>query len=459
MISRREIQETNRMIRDSNLDVRTITMGISLLDCAAESLPRFCGNIYDKITRSAEHLVRVGDSIALEYGVPIVNKRISVTPVAQAYAGGRNQDDGGRIDDFVEIAKTLDRAAQEVGVNFVGGFSALVQKGSTASDRALQHAIPRALAETKRVCSSVNVGSTRAGINMNAVARMGKIIKEAAALTADNSSMGCAKLVVFCNAVEDNPFMAGAFHGVGERDLVVNVGVSGPGVVKRALEEVRGADFETVCETVKRTAFKITRVGQLVAQEAARRLDVPFGIIDLSLAPTPAVGDSIAEIFEEMGLERAGAPGTTAALAILNDNVKKGGVMASSYVGGLSGAFIPVSEDHGMIEAAQCGALTLEKLEAMTCVCSVGLDMVAIPGDTSAETISGILADEMAIGMINNKTTAVRIIPVAGRKVGDVVEFGGLLGSAPVMPVNGWSCETFIKRGGRVPPPIHSFRN
>ena len=454
MISRREIQETNRMITEANLDVRTITMGVSLLDCAAETLPRFCEKIYDKITRSAENLVRAGDEIALEYGVPIVNKRISVTPVAQAAASLCADRDG-----FVEIAKTLDKAACEVGVNFIGGFSALVQKGSTASDRALQHAIPFALAETGRVCSSVNVGSSRAGINMNAVARMGHVIKEAAALTKDQGSMACAKLVVFCNAVEDNPFMAGAFHGAGERDLVINVGVSGPGVVKRALEDVRGADFETLCETIKRTAFKITRVGQLVAQEAARRLGVPFGIIDLSLAPTPAVGDSIAEIFEEMGLECAGAPGTTAALAILNDNVKKGGIMASSYVGGLSGAFIPVSEDHGMIEAVQCGALTLEKLEAMTCVCSVGLDMVAVPGDTSAETIAGILADEMAIGMINHKTTAVRIIPVAGSKVGDVVEFGGLLGSAPVMPVNGYSCETFIRRGGRVPPPVTSFRN
>ena len=450
MISRREIQETNRMISEAKLDVRTITMGIGLLDCAAECLPRFCENIYDKITRSAEHLVQVGDDIALEYGVPIVNKRISITPIALAAATLKCDTDG-----FVEIAKTLDRAAEQVGVNFIGGFSALVQKGSTASDRVLQHAIPRALAETQRVCSSINLGSTRAGINMNAVARMGRVIKEAAALTPN--AIACAKLVVFCNAVEDNPFMAGAFHGAGERDLVINVGVSGPGVVKRALEKVRGADFETVCETVKRTAFKITRVGQLVAQEAAARLDIPFGIIDLSLAPTPAVGDSIAEIFEELGLEKAGAPGTTAALAMLNDNVKKGGIMASSYVGGLSGAFIPVSEDHAMIEAVQCGALSLEKLEAMTCVCSVGLDMIAVPGDTSAETISGIIADEMAIGMINNKTTAVRIIPTG--QVGDVVEFGGLLGRAPVMPVNGFSCADFIARGGRVPPPVHSFRN
>ena len=454
MISRREINETNRMISEAKLDVRTITMGISLLDCATDSLTSFCDNIYDKITKSAEHLVAVGDGIALEYGVPIVNKRISITPIAIAAASLKCN-----TDDFVQIAKTLDKAASEVGVNFIGGFSALVQKGSTASDRALQHAIPRALAETQRVCASVNLGSTQAGINMNAVARMGGVIKEAAALTADNNSAACAKLVVFCNSVEDNPFMAGAFHGAGERDLVINVGVSGPGVVKRALEEVRGADFETVCETVKRTAFKITRVGQLVAQEAATRLNVPFGIIDLSLAPTPAVGDSIGEIFEELGLEKPGAPGTTAALAMLNDNVKKGGIMASSYVGGLSGAFIPVSEDHAMISAVQCGALTLEKLEAMTCVCSVGLDMVAVPGDTSAETIAGIIADEMAIGMINNKTTAVRIIPAAGRNVGDVVEFGGLLGSAPVMPVNGFSCADFIRRGGRVPPPVHSFRN
>ncbi|MCL2105541.1 MAG: PFL family protein [Oscillospiraceae bacterium] len=459
MITRMEIQETNRMISEANLDVRTITMGISLLDCAAGGLERFCGEIYDKITRAAERLVRAGDDIALQFGIPVVNKRISVTPVAQAAAGLRRREGGAREEDFVEIAKTLDRAAREVGVNFIGGFSALVQKGSTASDLALTHAIPRALAETERVCSSVNLGSTRAGINMNAVARMGRVIKETAARTAENGSMGCAKLVVFCNAVEDNPFMAGAFHGAGERDLVINVGVSGPGVVKRALEEVRGADFETVCETVKRTAFKITRVGQLVALEASKRLGVPFGIIDLSLAPTPAVGDSIAEILQEMGLAQPGAPGTTAALAMLNDNVKKGGVMASSYVGGLSGAFIPVSEDHGMVEAARLGALTLEKLEAMTCVCSVGLDMIAVPGDTSAETIAGIIADEMAIGMINGKTTAVRIIPAAGKRVGELVELGGLLGTAPVMPVNGYSCEAFIKRGGRIPPPIHSFRN
>ena len=454
MISRMEIQETNRMISESNLDVRTITMGISLLDCADSDLERFCTKVYDKITMSARDLVKTGDDIALQFGIPIVNKRIAVTPVAQAAAALHADSE-----DFTRIAQTLDTAAREVGVNFIGGFSALVHKGSTQSDRALVYSIPQALAATERVCSSVNLGSTKAGINMNAVARMGRVIKEAAELTRDTGSMACAKLVVFCNAVEDNPFMAGAFHGAGERDLVINVGVSGPGVVKRALEEVRGADFETVCETVKRTAFKITRVGQLVAREASQRLGVPFGIIDLSLAPTPAVGDSIAEILQELGLEQPGAPGSTAALALLNDNVKKGGVMASSYVGGLSGAFIPVSEDHGMIEAAQLGALTIEKLEAMTCVCSVGLDMIAVPGSTSAETIAGIIADEMAIGMINGKTTAVRIIPAAGKEVGDVVEFGGLLGSAPVMPVNGYSCEAFIRRGGRVPPPVHSFRN
>ena len=460
MISRMEIQETNRMISEANLDVRTITMGVSLLDCADSDLGRFCAKVYGKITRAAKDLVKTGDDIALQFGVPIVNKRIAVTPISLAAASlGGDREEGGRIDGFVEIAKTLDRAAQDVGVNFIGGFSALVHKGSTESDRALVYSIPRALAATERVCSSVNLGSTRAGINMNAVARMGRVIKEAAELTRDTGSMACAKLVVFCNAVEDNPFMAGAFHGAGERDLVINVGVSGPGVVKRALEEVRGADFETVCETVKRTAFKITRVGQLVAREASQRLGVPFGIIDLSLAPTPAVGDSIAEILQELGLEHPGAPGSTLALALLNDNVKKGGVMASSYVGGLSGAFIPVSEDHGMVEAVQAGALTLEKLEALTCVCSVGLDMVAVLGTTSAETIAGIIADEMAIGMINGKTTAVRIIPAAGKEVGDVVEFGGLLGSAPVMPVNGCSCEAFIRRGGRVPPPVHSFRN
>lgn len=452
MISRVEIQETNRMIAEANLDVRTITMGISLIDCADPDVNKFNENIYKKITSYAKDLVKVGDEIAKQFGVPVVNKRISVTPIAIAAAGCKT-------DSYVSIAKTLDRAAQECGVNFIGGFSALVQKGCTPSDRILIDSIPEALAVTERVCSSVNIGTSRNGLNMNAVKKMGEVILETAELTKDRDSIGCAKLVVFCNAVEDNPFMAGAFHGVGEADCVINVGVSGPGVVKRALMEVRDADFETLCEVVKKTAFKITRVGQIVAQEASRRLNVPFGIIDLSLAPTPAVGDSIAEIFQEMGLEHAGAPGTTAALAILNDNVKKGGVMASSYVGGLSGAFIPVSEDHAMIEAAKVGALTLEKLEAMTCVCSVGLDMVAIPGSTTAATISGIIADEAAIGMINNKTTAARLIPVIGKEVGDMVEFGGLLGYAPIMAVNKFSCESFIKRGGRIPAPIHSFKN
>jgi uncharacterized protein (UPF0210 family) len=452
MISKVEVLETNKMIEESNLDVRTITMGISLMDCCDADLDRFNAKIYEKITRSAEHLVKTGDDIGKQYGIPIVNKRISVTPIAIA-AGGCDTNT------FVPAAETLDKAAKAVGVNFIGGFSALVQKGSTKGDITLVRSIAEALSVTDRVCSSVNVASSRNGINMNAVKKMGEIIKDMAQKTADRDSIACSKFVVFCNAVEDNPFMAGAFHGVGERDLVVNVGVSGPGVVKRALEAVRGADFETLCETVKKTAFKITRAGQLVAQEASRRLNVPFGIIDLSLAPTPAIGDSIAEIFNEMGLEHAGAPGTTAALAILNDSVKKGGVMASSSVGGLSGAFIPVSEDHGMIEAVQAGALTLEKLEAMTCVCSVGLDMIAIPGDTPAETISGMIADEMAIGMINQKTTAVRIIPVAGKTVGDMAEFGGLLGYAPVMSVNRFSCKDFIDRGGRIPAPIHSFKN
>ncbi len=452
MISIYEAQETIRMISEANLDVRTITMGISLLDCADANCEAFCRKIYDKIVQKAERLARVGEDISKEYGVPVVNKRISVTPVAIAAAGCR-------CEDYVAVAKTLDRAAAAVGVNFIGGFSALVHKGITPEDRKLLNSIPQALAETERVCSSVNVASTRSGINMDAVNTVGRLIREAAMLTKDRDSIGCAKFVVFCNAVEDNPFMAGAFHGVGEGDCAINVGVSGPGVVKRALESVRGADFETLCETVKRTAFKITRVGQLVAQEASRRLKVPFGIIDLSLAPTPAVGDSIAEILQEMGLEQPGAPGTTAAIAILNDNVKKGGVMASSYVGGLSGAFIPVSEDRGMIEAVQAGALSFEKLEAMTCVCSVGLDMIAIPGDTPVETLSGIIADEMAIGMINNKTTAVRVIPVIGKKVGEMVEFGGLLGYAPVMEVNRFGCADFVRRGGRIPAPIHSFKN
>ncbi len=452
MISYYEVQETNKMIQEANLDVRTITMGINLLDCADSNLKKLNDKIYDKITKNAANLVSVGEDISKEFGVPIVNKRISVTPISLV---GGNLDTAG----FISIAETLDRAAKEVGVNFIGGYSALVQKGSTKGDINLVRSIPEALTATERVCSSVNVGTSKNGINMNAVKKMGEIIKEMAFMTKEQGSIACAKFVVFCNAVGDNPFMAGAFHGVEERDLVINVGVSGPGVVKRALESVRGADFETLCETVKKTAFKITRVGQLVAQKASKRLGVPFGIIDLSLAPTPAIGDSIAEIFNEMGLEKAGAPGTTAALAMLNDNVKKGGIMASSYVGGLSGAFIPVSEDHGMIEAAEIGALSLEKLEAMTCVCSVGLDMIAIPGDTSPETISGIIADEMAIGMINNKTTAVRIIPVIGKDVGDTVEFGGLLGYAPIMPVNKYSCEAFIKRGGRIPAPVHSFKN
>ncbi|MBR6401454.1 MAG: PFL family protein [Firmicutes bacterium] len=452
MITHHEVLETNEMIQHENLDVRTITMGISLMDCMDSDTEKLKTKIYDKITKSAKDLVKTGDEIGNEFGVPIVNKRISVTPISLVTSGhGQNA--------CVQVAQTLDRAAKEVGVNFIGGYSALVQKGSTKGDIDLVRSIPEALSSTERVCSSVNVGSSRNGINMNAVRKMGEIIKEMAYLTKDNNAMACAKFVVFCNAVEDNPFMAGAFHGVGERDRVINVGVSGPGVVKAALENVRGADFETLCETVKKTAFKITRVGQLVALEASKRLGVPFGIIDLSLAPTPAIGDSIAEIFHEMGLEHAGAPGTTAALAILNDNVKKGGVMASSYVGGLSGAFIPVSEDHGMIDAVNAGALSLEKLEAMTCVCSVGLDMIAIPGDTPASTISGIIADEMAIGMVNNKTTAVRIIPVLGANVGDTVEFGGLLGYAPIMPVNKFGCEAFIKRGGRIPAPIHSFKN
>ncbi|WP_248630926.1 PFL family protein [Paenibacillus riograndensis] len=447
-----EVQETNKMIREMNLDVRTITMGISLMDCAHTDMRVFNQNVYDKITRSAEKLVKTGEDLERQFGVPIVNKRISVTPVSIA-AGAVHTDT------YVPVAEVLDKAAKEVGVNFIGGFSALVQKGCTKGDRILIDSIPEALAVTERVCSSVNVGSSRSGINMDAVKLMGDIILQTAERTKECDSIGCAKLVVFCNAVEDNPFMAGAFHGVGERECVINVGVSGPGVIKRALEEVKGHDFETLCETIKRTAFKVTRVGQLVAQEASKRLGVPFGIIDLSLAPTPLIGDSIAEIFQVMGLEEAGAPGTTAALAILNDNVKKGGVMASSYVGGLSGAFIPVSEDHGMIQAVQRGALTLEKLEAMTCVCSVGLDMIAIPGSTSKETIAGIIADEAAIGMVNNKTTAVRVIPVIGKEVGEMVEFGGLLGYAPVMAVNKFDCSGFVNRGGRIPAPIHSFKN
>lgn len=452
MISKYEVQETNKMIQEANLDIRTITMGINLMDCISDDMDKLCNNVYEKITRQAENLVVTGEQISKKYGIPIVNKRISVTPIA--LIGGAT-----KANSYVPIAKALDRAAKMVGVNFIGGFSALVHKGCSNADTVLIESIPEALDVTDFVCSSVNVGSTRTGINMDAVKRLGEIINLTAQHTADRGSIGCAKLVVFCNAPEDNPFMAGAFHGVGEKDVVLNVGVSGPGVVKKALESVRGADFETLCEQVKRTAFKITRAGQMVAKEAASKLDIPFGIVDLSLAPTPAVGDSIAEIFEEMGLEKAGAPGTTAALALLNDSVKKGGVMASSYVGGLSGAFIPVSEDHAMIEAASCGALTLEKLEAMTCVCSVGLDMIAIPGSTSSRTISGIIADEMAIGMINAKTTAVRIIPVIGKEVGEQVEFGGLLGYAPIMRVNPYKCDDFIARGGRIPAPIHSFKN
>ena len=454
MINISEVLETNKMIEQENLDVRTITLGISLLDCIASDLETLKKNIYNKITSTAKDLVSTGQAIEAQYGIPIVNKRISVTPIG--LVGGAACKTPG---DYVELAMVLDRAAEIAGVNFLGGFSALVSKGITRSDELLMRAIPRALSRTERVCSSVNVGSTKTGIDMDAVRLMGEIIKETAELTKDQDSLGCAKLVVFCNAPDDNPFMAGAFHGVTEGDAVINVGVSGPGVVKTALSKVRGENFEVLCETIKKTAFKVTRVGQLVAQEASRRLGIPFGIIDLSLAPTPAVGDSVAEILEEIGLEYAGAPGTTAALALLNDQVKKGGVMASSYVGGLSGAFIPVSEDQGMIHAVQAGALTLEKLEAMTCVCSVGLDMIAIPGDTKAATISGIIADEMAIGMVNQKTTAVRLIPVIGKGVGDMVEFGGLLGYAPVMPVNPYSCDRFVNRGGRIPAPIHSFKN
>ena len=454
MLNMFEVIETNNMIEHEKLDVRTITMGISLLDCCDSDLDILNRKIYRKILSYAKDLVATGEAISRDFGVPIVNKRISVTPIA--LVGGCACKGP---EDFVSIARTLDQAAQEVGVNFIGGYSALVSKGMTRADENLIRSIPQALAETERVCSSINVGSTKSGLNMDAVRLMGEIVLETAKATKERDSLGCAKLVVFCNAPDDNPFMAGAFHGVTEADAIINVGVSGPGVVKVALEKARGENFEVLCETIKRTAFKITRVGQLVAQEASKRLKVPFGIIDLSLAPTPAVGDSVAEILEEIGLERVGAPGTTAALAMLNDQVKKGGVMASSYVGGLSGAFIPVSEDQGMIDAVSMGALTLEKLEAMTCVCSVGLDMIAIPGDTPASTIAGIIADEAAIGMINQKTTAVRVIPVIGKSVGDTVEFGGLLGYAPVMPVNGYSCEKFVNRGGRIPAPIHSFKN
>mgnify|MGYP002519697056 FL=1 len=454
MINIHEVLETNNMIEHENLDVRTITMGISLLDCADNDVEVTCGKIREKILHLAGNLAKTAEDISKEFGVPIVNKRISITPISLVGASCCKS-----AEDYVKIALTLDKVAEEVGVNFLGGYSAVVSKGMTQSDRLLIESIPQALACTQRICSSVNVGSTKTGLNMDAVRLMGETVKKAAEMTAERDSCGCAKLVVLCNAPDDNPFMAGAFHGVTEEDAIINVGVSGPGVVKFALEQVRGESFEVLCETIKKTAFKITRVGQLVAQEASRRLGIPFGIIDLSLAPTPAIGDSVADILQEIGLEKAGAPGTTAALALLNDQVKKGGVMASSYVGGLSGAFIPVSEDQGMIEAAECGALTIEKLEAMTCVCSVGLDMIAIPGDTPASTISGIIADEAAIGMINQKTTAVRIIPVVGKTVGDNVEFGGLLGHAPVMPVNRFSCEAFISRTGRIPAPIHSFKN
>ena len=454
MLNMFEVNETNNMIEHEKLDVRTITMGISLLDCCDSNLDALNEKIYRKITTYAKDLVSTGEAIARDFGVPIVNKRISVTPIALVGGCACKSPE-----DFVTLARTLDRAAKEVGVNFIGGYSALVSKGMTPAEENLIRSIPQALAETERVCSSVNVGSTKTGLNMDAVRLMGEIVKKTAEATKENDSLGCAKLVVFCNAPDDNPFMAGAFHGVTEADAIINVGVSGPGVVKVALEKARGENFEVLCETIKKTAFKITRVGQLVAQEASKRLGVPFGIIDLSLAPTPAVGDSVAEILEEIGLERVGAPGTTAALAMLNDQVKKGGVMASSYVGGLSGAFIPVSEDQGMIDAVNARSLTLEKLEAMTCVCSVGLDMIAIPGKTEASTISGIIADEMAIGMVNQKTTAVRLIPVIGKDVGEIAEFGGLLGYAPIMPVNQFSCEAFVERGGRIPAPIHSFKN
>ena len=454
MINIREVQETNEMISKENLDVRTITMGISLLDCIDSDLDRLNEKVYNKIYASAKDLVKTGEDISKEYGIPIVNKRISLTPMA--LVGGAACS---KPEDFVTLAKTMDKVAKDVNVNLIGGYSALVSKGMTKADEMLIRSIPMALTQTERVCSSVNLASTKTGINMDGVKLMGEILLELANASADRDSVDCMKLVVFCNAPDDNPFMAGAFHGVTEGDRVINVGVSGPGVVKTALAKVRGENFEVLCETIKKTAFKVTRVGQLVAQEASKRLNVPFGIVDLSLAPTPAVGDSVADILCEIGLEYAGAPGTTAALALLNDQVKKGGVMASSYVGGLSGAFIPVSEDQGMIDAVEAGAITLEKLEAMTCVCSVGLDMIAIPGDTKATTISGIIADEMALGMVNQKTTACRLIPVIGKGVGESVEFGGLFGYAPIMPVNKFSCDDFINRGGRIPAPIHSFKN
>ncbi len=447
-----KVIETNRMIEEEKLDIRTITMGISLMDCIDSDGEKSRTKIYDKITRYAENLVKEGNQIETEFGIPIINKRISVTPLSLIASASGDED-------YVAYARTLDRAAREVGVNFIGGFSALVQKGFSKGDRILIDSIPQALCETERVCSSVNLGSTKAGINLDAVGLMGKIVKDAAYLTRDRDSIGCAKLVIFANAVDDNPFMAGAFHGVGEPEAVINVGVSGPGTVMRALERVKGEPIQVVAENIKKTAFKITRAGQLVGNEVSERLGVPFGILDLSLAPTPAVGDSVARIFEVMGLEAAGAHGTTAALAMLNDAVKKGGIMASSSVGGLSGAFIPVSEDEGMIEAVQKGALTFDKLEAMTSVCSVGLDMIAIPGDTPETTISGMIADEAAIGVINNKTTAVRVIPVHGKGVGETVEFGGLLGYAPILPVSKFSSADFINRGGRIPAPIHSFKN
>ena len=452
MLNQKDILATVDMIEQQHLDIRTVTMGISLLSCADEDPKRACDKIYDKICTYANNLVSVCENIEAEYGIPIVNKRISVSPISLVAAASKT-------DNYVPFALALDKAAKECGVNFIGGFSALVHKGLTEADEKLIQSIPQALASTDLVCSSVNVGSTRAGINMDAVQRMGHIVKKAAELTADKDGIGAAKLVVFCNAVEDNPFMAGAFHGVGEDERVVNVGVSGPGVVYHALQSVKGESFDVVAETIKKTAFRITRMGQLVAQEASKRLNTPFGIVDLSLAPTPARGDSVARILEELGLETCGTHGTTAALALLNDAVKKGGVMASSSVGGLSGAFIPVSEDEGMIHAANEGTLTIDKLEAMTCVCSVGLDMIAVPGDTPAETISAIIADEAAIGMINNKTTAVRVLPTPGKKVGDTVEMGGLLGSAPVMPVHPESSKAFVARGGRIPAPLHSLRN
>ena len=454
MLNITEVHETNTMIEQEKLDVRTITMGISLLDCASDSVDELCRNVYDKICDRARDLVSVGEAIGREFGIPIVNKRITVTPISIVGASACKT-----TDDFVRVAHALDAAGKKVGVDLLGGYSALVNKAMTPAEELLIRSLPKALAETDIVCSSVNVGSTKTGIDMDAVALCGRMVKEIAAATADRDSFGCVKFVAFCNAPDDNPFMAGGFHGVTEGDAVINVGVSGPGVVSRALDAAVGRDFEFLCETIKRTAFKITRVGQLVAQEASRRLGIPFGIIDLSLAPTPAVGDSVGEVLEKIGLEQVGAPGTTAALAMLNDQVKKGGIMASSYVGGLSGAFIPVSEDKNMIDAAGSGCLTIEKLEAMTCVCSVGLDMIAIPGDTSAATISGMIADEAAIGMVNQKTTAVRVIPVAGKGVGEMANFGGLMGYAPIMPVNQTSCEAFVTRGGRIPAPIHSFKN